>query len=166
MVSTRFNHTVNNSYSLSGKLSFPLTWSESLRRNLTHFSIHKHIYEIAISKFVLCPSGLGMDTYRLWETLLLGSIPIVESNAGFNRVYSKLPVFVIPNYTDLTPALLEAAYPCFVKHLESFDYRLLLEKYWIDLLFTSIDRSSIEMMSRNHPPENPYCAFHQIRFDS
>lgn len=41
-----------------------------------------HYRDVAESMFVLSPSGLGFDTYRLWETLLLGSIPIVESNAG------------------------------------------------------------------------------------
>jgi hypothetical protein len=40
--------------------------------------LHLHYLDIAQSKFVLCPSGLGFDTYRLWETIILGSIPIVE----------------------------------------------------------------------------------------
>jgi hypothetical protein len=60
-----------------------------------------HYRQVAESLFVLCPSGLGFDTYRLWETIMLGSIPIVESNKGFDRTYVNLPVLVVNNFTDL-----------------------------------------------------------------
>jgi hypothetical protein len=31
--------------------------------------------------FVLAPFGAGVDSYRVWETLLLGSYPVVVSSA-------------------------------------------------------------------------------------
>jgi len=34
--------------------------------------------EIMNSKFILCPSGIGWDTYRIWEALNLGTIPVIE----------------------------------------------------------------------------------------
>ena len=46
-----FNHTVSNSY----------------KQNNGEFV--DHYEETAMAKFVLCPSGLGMDSYRLWETV-------------------------------------------------------------------------------------------------
>ena len=46
-----FNHTISNSY----------------MKNDGGFQ--DHYEETAMAKFVLCPSGLGMDSYRLWETL-------------------------------------------------------------------------------------------------
>jgi hypothetical protein len=30
------------------------------------------------SRAVFCPSGMGSDTFRAWETLTMGSMPIVE----------------------------------------------------------------------------------------
>ena len=34
-----------------------------------------HFYHgMARSKFVLCPSGLGLESYRVWEALLLGAM--------------------------------------------------------------------------------------------
>ena len=63
IVSAAFKYTVKNSY----------------RINMAYFD---HYEETSRSKFMLCPSGLGMDSYRIWESLLLGTIPIVESNAG------------------------------------------------------------------------------------
>ena len=53
-----------------------------------------HMMETAESRFALSPSGLGMDTYRLWQALLVGTVPVVESNAGLDRTYSSLPVLV------------------------------------------------------------------------
>ena len=35
---------------------------------------------------VLSPPGLGYDTYRYWETLLLGAIPVVYYNQGAEEV--------------------------------------------------------------------------------
>ena len=46
-----FNNTISNSY----------------KKNSGEF--RDHYEETARAKFVLCPSGLGMDSYRLWETL-------------------------------------------------------------------------------------------------
>ncbi len=40
----------------------------------------KSVYfeEVARSQFVLGLPGMGYDCYRLWESLLLGSIPVIE----------------------------------------------------------------------------------------
>lgn len=34
--------------------------------------------EISRSKFIMCPSGIGWDTYRIWESIILGAIPVIE----------------------------------------------------------------------------------------
>ncbi|VEU33825.1 unnamed protein product [Pseudo-nitzschia multistriata] len=34
--------------------------------------------ELSRSKFVLCPSGMGYDTYRIWEALSMGAVPVLE----------------------------------------------------------------------------------------
>jgi hypothetical protein len=53
---------------------------------------------------------------------------------GFDRTYSKLPVLVVKNYTDLTPALLEQAYPCFLKHAQYWRFEMLRHDYWLRML--------------------------------
>lgn len=116
-----------------------------------------HYYQTARSKFVLSPSGLGFDTYRLWETILLGSIPVVESNSGFDRTYSNLPVLVVSNYNQLTPTLLEKMYPCFVAHAHRFRYSHLTLKYWLQLTKKAVETGNIDHVTENHPFKNPYC---------
>lgn len=137
-VSRNFDYTIKNSY------------------NKEHRS---HFIEAAESKFILCPSGLGYDTYRLWETLLLGSIPIVESNSGFDRTYSMLPVLVVKNFSYVTPQLLNKAYPCFEKYIHSFQFSQLHLEYWFQLIQTAVKTGSIDHIKRNHPSKNPFCSF-------
>ncbi|KAG2486247.1 hypothetical protein HYH03_015071 [Edaphochlamys debaryana] len=84
--------------------------------------------QAAQHQFVLSPEGAGMDTFRFatqrmpltsarvhthkaWETLLLGSYPVVFNNS-LTPLYDGLPVLVVRNVTELTPALL-AAYDAF-----------------------------------------------------
>lgn len=124
-------------------------------------ALFDHLAETTTSRFSICPSGLGMDTYRLWETLMLGSIPIVESNAGFDRTYASLPVLIVRNYTDVNAALLERAYPCFVKHAKAnhFKYEHLTQDYWIQLIQTALDTGNVEHIRREHPPRHKYCDF-------
>lgn len=45
----------------------------------------------------LSPTGQGADTYRTWEIILGGSIPIVQSE-GLARMYDGLPVLIVDNY--------------------------------------------------------------------
>jgi len=118
-----------------------------------------HYFEVASSKFLLCPSGLSMDSYRLWETLALGTIPVVESNPGFDRTYSNLPVLVVHNYTDLTPELLNRAYECFYENADRFKYIHLSLTYWHKLIHRAVKQGSVAHVTRYHPFRNAYCNF-------
>lgn len=116
-----------------------------------------HYQEVAASKFALCPSGLSMDSYRLWETLALGSIPVVESNPGFDRTYANLPVLVVHNYSVVTPMLLEQVYPCFYANAERFKYTHLTSIYWHKLIHRAIKQGTHTHLVRMHPFRNAYC---------
>jgi len=39
---------------------------------------NQYYADISNSKFILCPSGIGWDTYRIWESIVLGAIPVIE----------------------------------------------------------------------------------------
>ena len=68
-----------------------------------------YIKEVVSHKFVLCPRGNGIDTYRFWESLYLGAIPVVKDciNIGF---YKNLPITVVNNYQEITKDFLESEY--------------------------------------------------------
>lgn len=49
--------------------------------------------EIKKSKYVISPVGAGYDCYRVYESLLLDSIPIIIRNP-LSDFYDKIPVFL------------------------------------------------------------------------
>jgi len=55
--------------------------------------------------FIVCPHGHGWDTHRLWEVLLLGSVPIVKSSP-LDEMFQDLPVIILAEWSDLTVQLL------------------------------------------------------------
>jgi hypothetical protein len=155
---TKINAQVSAAF--SGAVRNLYTKSKSNIQSINgHAQRGDHYLQTVQSKFVLCPSGLGFDTYRLWETLILGSIPIVESNAGFDPTYNSLPVLVVRNYSDVTPQLLHEAYPCFARHASEFSYDHLTHGYWMRLLKEAISTGSNDHVVRNHPPRHKFCDF-------
>ena len=61
------------------------------------------------SRFVLCPRGNGIDTHRLWETLYLGSIPIVKNHPALDN-FKELPILWIDDWNDVTEDFLHKEY--------------------------------------------------------
>lgn len=98
----------------------------------------KFFEEIMSSKFVLCPSGLGWDTYRAWEVLSLGSFPVIETfnrTDGYFRAFDDLPVLFVDNMmTDVTPGLLERAYPELASTKRRYKYEKLTMTYWYEFV--------------------------------
>jgi hypothetical protein len=68
-----------------------------------------YLNELASCKFVLSPRGNGIDTHRTWETLYLGSIPIVKTSS-LDPMYEGLPVLIVQNFEDITERFLEEKY--------------------------------------------------------
>jgi hypothetical protein len=80
---------------------------------------------ISKSKFAICPRGCGIDTYRLWDCICLGCIPIVEKYDGHHR-FKELPILFlddINSFHNLTEEWLHMKYEEFMKR--DFDYSLL-----------------------------------------
>lgn len=96
---------------------------------------HSYLLDIKQHDFVLCPRGNGVDTHRMWETLYMGSIPIViYSNVHKNLL--DLPILFIQSWDEVTEDFLE-------QKLKEYDTRKwnmdkLNISYWISLIQTPI----------------------------
>ena len=56
--------------------------------------------------FVLAPRGNGWDTHRLWETIYLGSVPIVQKHPqGMYEAWKNLPILWIDNWGQVNDTL-------------------------------------------------------------
>ena len=119
----------------------------------------QYALELAGGKFVVCPPGLGFDTYRLWQALAMGAIPIVESSPGLDRTYSRLPVLVVKSLLAITPEFLDRVYPCFVQNADRWRYEHITQAYWDHLLARALATGSIAHVMEAHPQTNPHCWF-------
>ena len=82
------------------------------------------------SNFVLCPRGVGVETHRMWETLMLGSIPVVEEHPFLAPFVKALPILTVDSWSRLLePQWLEERF----YELEGRDYdpELLDVRYWL-----------------------------------
>lgn len=74
------------------------------------------------SKYVLCPRGLGIATYRFYESLYLDAIPIVKrEKTVFNKLYDVFPCLIIDEWKDVTEELLNREYENMSKKLIEFN---------------------------------------------
>lgn len=87
-----------------------------------------YMKQMAQCKFTLSPRGYGPDTYRTWEALLAGSIPIVKSSP-LDTLYADLPVLIIDDWTVLTQEYLEQKYGEITS--KKWSIEKLFVDYWI-----------------------------------
>ncbi len=69
----------------------------------------EYMKQMSEFKFSLSPRGYGPDTYRTWEALMVGSIPIMRTSQ-LDSLYADLPVLIIEDWTCLTQEFLEKKY--------------------------------------------------------
>ena len=85
--------------------------------------------------FVLCPRGNGIDTHRLWETLYMGSIPIVKNNLAYSD-FKDLPICFVDSWEQITPEFLQ------LESIRIKDSKWNLDKLKISYWINKIDESN------------------------
>ena len=91
----------------------------------------KYLIDITKSIFVLCPRGNGIDTHRMWETLYMGSIPIVLYSDAFAS-FIGLPILFINDWKEINEVFLREKIVEIKSRKWMFD-KLYLD-YWMKLL--------------------------------
>ena len=107
-------------------------------RTYSYEEIYSYYIDLSKSKFMICPRGCGIDTYRMWDCIHMGCIPIVEKYEGYQQ-FDDLPVLYIKSYeeiNDFTANFLEE------KWLEMLDkdynYDKLRLSYWENKILSSV----------------------------
>jgi len=72
-------------------------------------SFEEYLRDLKASKFSLSPQGRGADCHRIWESIAVGTIPIVKDcqNISF---YSDMPILVIKDWEDVSEEFLQDEY--------------------------------------------------------
>lgn len=99
----------------------------------------KYLDDLAHSKFVLSPRGNGLDCYRTWEALLVGTIPIVKKST-LDPLFDDLPVLLIDDWAEITEEFLKIKW----NEMKSRNYNLkkLYAPFWLDLISSYKDKST------------------------
>ena len=95
--------------------------------------------DIKSHSFVLCPRGNGVDTHRLWETLYMGSIPILKRDIAFKE-FEDLPICFINDWNDVNEEFLLNERNRILNNTYNLD-KLRID-YWINKIKISINTLS------------------------
>ncbi|PAV82851.1 hypothetical protein WR25_26992 [Diploscapter pachys] len=68
--------------------------------------------EMSNYRFVLSPRGNGVDCHRIWESIIMGSVPIVP-DSSIRNVYIGERVLVVDDLTKPNATFLEEQYNYF-----------------------------------------------------
>lgn len=97
-----------------------------LERKHYYSNLHSHMYSAS-------PEGNGIDCHRTWESMLLGSVPIVESNVSTRYWYTiGLPILLIDSWKDIKTMNTDSLIQGYKNLQERFDSPALYMRYWID----------------------------------
>jgi hypothetical protein len=102
----------------------------------------RYLEDIKSSKFVFCPRGNGVDTHRIWETMYMGSIPIVKYEIT-HESFTDLPILFIENWNEISDEFLEESYKKIVE--KNWNLDKLKVGYWTNLIhqeFTKIKNNN------------------------
>ncbi len=86
-----------------------------------------YMKEMAHFKFTLSPRGYGPDSYRNWEAMLVGSIPIVHTS-HLDPLYEDLPILIIHDWKEITEEYLERKWHEMTS--KKFTIEKLFMEYW------------------------------------
>merc|ERR1719347_1861630 len=66
--------------------------------------INPRIYgeRVKAAKFTVSPPGYGWDCHRTWESILLGSIPIVLLSPHYQQLFSEAPLMAVKDWKSVT----------------------------------------------------------------
>ncbi len=86
-------------------------------KNVDSYQFGDYLVNLKKSLFTPCPQGLGIDTFRLWESLYMKSIPICTLTDYNKDLYKQLPIYWMSSWEDF--------------NINHFDIELYLEM-WFD----------------------------------
>jgi hypothetical protein len=99
---------------------------------LPKLGFEDYMRAIGQHKFVVCQRGNGLDTHRVCEVLLMGSVPVVE-HSGLDDMYEQWPVCIVDSLDTIDTT-------SFVFDEEK--YQAFLDVFWI--------RTCPRMIYENH----------------
>lgn len=84
-------------------------------------------------KYCLAPRGAGIDTHRVYESLLFGVIPIVKKSE-LDDLYKNFPILIVNDWAEVTSDFLNDNYDTYILKYKTWVEKnkdWFLPRYWI-----------------------------------
>jgi len=97
----------------------------------------EYFYEqISSHPYILSPAGAGPDCHRHWESIILGSIPIVLKSSA-TKVLDGLPCLQVNVWSDVTEKRLIEEYPKLLERFKSNNMERVWFEYWKERILST-----------------------------
>jgi hypothetical protein len=94
-----------------------------------HLEYRNYLEAIKNHKFVLCPSGNGIESARNWETLYMRRVPVFKRHPYLEEMFKDFPALFVEDFGEVTEELLEKHEHLYQQALEMDMEKLDLD-YW------------------------------------
>lgn len=82
-------------------------------------------------KFVLCPSGNGIESARNWETLYMKRVPVFKRHPYLEEMFKDFPALFVNDFDEVTQELLNENEALYFK-AQNMDMSMLDLGYWFN----------------------------------
>lgn len=107
------------------------------------------------AKTTFCPSGYGTATFRVYEALLAGSVPVLEVYQKHADLYADLPVILVPRFNLLSPSDLNRRWRAIIEKRAALDLRRIFAPFWLAKLARETTEEGLLVAAGLYPtPQN------------
>jgi hypothetical protein len=108
--------------------------------------LNDYYQEMATSQFIVSPTGVGVDCYRNYEAVFMGSIPIIQREDrpdGWVRTLEDMPVAFVANWTEVTPEWIQTTYrQVYERNYEKpYNWKKLKASWWINHIKSFVEEN-------------------------
>jgi hypothetical protein len=101
---------------------------------LEKLPVETYLERMATAYFSVCPTGNGYDSLRFWESLSVGTIPLVLSSPFIEALmehHPELPFMILESWKDLPSFISANTEKVYDSYMGMSNLEILTEDYWI-----------------------------------
>ncbi len=90
-----------------------------------------YLTEMRHHKFVLCPSGNGIESARNWETLYMRRVPVFKDHPYLREMFKEFPAIFVKDFGEVIESLLKE-HEYLYEEVQKMDMNKLSLDYWFN----------------------------------
>lgn len=113
-----------------GTITKKFLLQEMFQHPITQDNYEEYLTDLAQTEFSWCPCDTTDDEHRIWESLMVGTIPIIKTSWR-DHFYMMLPVCIVESWDHVNRDYLERQKDII---LSQFPNNKIYSQYWINLI--------------------------------